>query len=144
MGEQYGINAKGEATISSLLLHALQSYNFNGAGNSGAFLLSIGRRMASINSRSPTSLFGAKAIFNELELRRLSYVGGNMVFSAKITKVEDKGSTWRCYFPPRRRHHANAQNLWQTDDLARAETTRRGRDNRHYWRGVTSVGEETG
>lgn len=143
IGEQYGINAKGEATISSLLLHALQSYNFNEAEQRG---FAIHRRADGKYQLSLTDIIvWGKAIFNELELRRLSYVGGNIVFSAcgsKITKVEDKGSTWRCYF---RQDDGTmqTQNLWQTDDLARAETFNlKGKANRHYWRRVTSVGED--
>lgn len=143
IGEQYGINAKGEATISSLLLHALQSYNFNEAEQRG---FAIHRRADGRYQLSLTDIIvWGKAIFNELELRRLSYVGGNMVFSAcgsKITKVEDKGSTWRCYFR-QDDGTTQTQNLWQTDDLARAETFNlKGKANRHYWRRVTSVGED--
>ena len=143
IGEQYGINAKGEATISSLLLHALRSYNFNEAEQRG---FAIHRRADGKYQLSLTDIIvWGKAIFNELELRRLSYVGGNMVFSAcgsKVTKVEDKGSTWRCYFR-QDDGSTQTQNLWQTDDLARAETFNlKGKTNRHYWRRVTSVGED--
>ena len=119
------------------------SANFNEAEQRG---FAIHRRADGKYQLSLTDIIvWGKAIFNELELRRLSYVGGNMVFSAcgsKITKVEDKGSTWRCYF---RQDDGTmqTQNLWQTDDLARAETFNlKGKANRHYWRRVTSVGED--
>ena len=143
IGEQYGINAKGEATISSLLLNALQSYNFNEAEQRG---FAIHRRADGKYQLSLTDIIvWGKAIFNELELRRLSYVGGNMVFSAcgsKITKVEDKGSAWRCYFR-QDDGTTQTQNLWQIDDLARAETFNlKGKANHHYWRRVTGVGED--
>lgn len=134
----HGITAEGMATLLEVV-----SANFNEAEQRG---FAIHRRADGKYQLSITDLIvWGKAIFNELELRRLSYVGGNMVFSAcgsKITKVEDKGSTWRCYF---RQDDGTmqTQNLWQTDDLARAETFNlKGKANRHYWRRVTSVGED--
>lgn len=134
----HGITAEGMATLLEVV-----STNFNEAEQRG---FAIHRRADGKYQLSLTDIIvWGKAIFNELELRRLSYVGGNMVFSAcgsKITKVEDKGSTWRCYF---RQDDGTmqTQNLWQTDDLARAETFNlKGKANRHYWRRVTSVGED--
>ena len=133
-----GITAEGVATLLELL-----SDDFNEAEQRG---FAIHRRADGKYQLSITDLIvWGKAIFNELELRRLSYVGGNMVFSAcgsKVTKVEDKGSTWRCYFR-QDDGTTQTQNLWQTDDLARAETFNlKGKANRHYWRRVTSVGED--
>lgn len=134
----HGITAEGMATLLEVV-----SANFNEAEQRG---FAIRRRVDGKYQLSLTDIIvWGKAIFNELELRRLSYVGGNMVFSAcgsKVTKVEDKGSTWRCYF---RQDDGTmqTQNLWQTDDLARAETFNlKGKANRHYWRRVTSVGED--
>lgn len=134
----HGITPEGMATLLEVV-----SANFNEAEQRG---FAIHRRADGKYQLSLTDIIvWGKAIFNELELRRLSYVGGNMVFSAcgsKITKVEDKGSTWRCYF---RQDDGTmqAQNLWQTDDLARAETFNlKGKANRHYWRRVTNVGED--
>lgn len=134
----HGITAEGIATLLEVV-----SANFNEAEQRG---FAIHRRADGKYQLSLTDIIvWGKAIFNELELRRLSYVGGNMVFSAcgsKITKVEDKGSTWRCYFR-QDDGTTQTQNLWQTDDLARAETFNlKGKTNRHYWRRVTSVGED--
>lgn len=134
----HGITAEGMATLLEVV-----STNFNEAEQRG---FAIHRRADGKYQLSLTDIIvWGKAIFNELELRRLSYVGGNMVFSAcgsKVTKVEDKGSTWRCYFR-QDDGTTQTQNLWQTDDLARAETFNlKGKTNRHYWRRVTSVGED--
>ena len=134
----HGITAEGMATLLEVV-----SANFNEAEQRG---FAIHRRADGKYQLSLTDIIvWGKAIFNELELRRLSYVGGNMVFSAcgsKITKVEDKGSAWRCYFR-QDDGTTQTQNLWQTDDLARAETFNlKGKTNRHYWRRVTSVGED--
>lgn len=134
----HGITAEGIATLLEVV-----SANFNEAEQRGFGITQ--RRDGKYQLSITDIIVWGKAIFNELELRRLSYVGGNMVFSAcgsKITKVEDKGSTWRCYFR-QDDGTTQTQNLWQTDDLARAETFNlKGKTNRHYWRRVTSVGED--
>ena len=134
----HGITAEGMATLLEVV-----SANFNETEQRG---FAIHRRADGKYQLSLTDIIvWGKAIFNELELRRLSYVGGNMVFSAcgsKITKVEDKGSAWRCYFR-QDDGTTQTQNLWQTDDLARAETFNlKGKANHHYWRRVTGVGED--
>ena len=144
IGRLFDIDGDGNARLNSVTLAKfLRSANFNPSEQAG---FGITQREDGKYQLSLTDIIvWGKAIFNELELRRLSYVGGNMVFSAcgsKVTKVEDKGSVWRCYF---RQDDGTmqTQNLWQTDDLARAETFNlKGKANRHYWRRVTSVGED--
>ena len=146
IGEQYGINAKGEATISSLLLHALQSYNFNEAEQRG---FAIHRRADGKYQLSLTDIIvWGKAAFNELEKRKLSYVGGNFVFSAcgsKIKRIVDNGTTWRCYFHQDDGTTATT-NLWEVDDQARCQTFNiragvyAGVSNRSYWRRVMAKG----
>ena len=144
IGKLFNIDGSGDAKLNSVTLAKfLRSANFNPSEQTG---FGITQRADGKYQLSLTDIIvWGKAIFNELELRRLSYVGGNMVFSAcgsKVTKVEDKGSTWRCYFR-QDDGTAQTQNLWQTDDLARAETFNlKGTANRHYWRRVTSVGED--
>ena len=144
IGKLFNIDGSGDAKLNSVTLAKfLRSANFNPSEQTG---FGITQRADGKYQLSLTDIIvWGKAIFNELELRRLSYVGGNMVFSAcgsKVTKVEDKGSTWRCYFR-QDDGTTQTQNLWQTDDLARAETFNlKGKANRHYWRRVTSVGED--
>ena len=148
IGEQYGINAKGEATLSSLLLNALQSYNFNEAEQRG---FAIHRRADGKYRLALTDLqVWGKATFNELEKLKISYVGGNMVFSAcgsRIKRVVDNGTTWRCYFHQDDGTTATT-NLWEVDDQARCQTFNiktgvyAGVANRSYWRRVMDVGED--
>ena len=144
IGRLFDIDGDGNARLNSVTLAKfLRSANFNPSEQAG---FGITQREDGKYQLSLTDIIvWGKAIFNELELRRLSYVGGNMVFSAcgsKVTKVEDKGSAWRCYFR-QDDGTTQTQNLWQTDDLARAETFNlKGKTNRHYWRRVTSVGED--
>lgn len=83
IGTDYSINELGEA-----ILKTITSSNYNTSEQTG---FGITQRADGKYQMSITDLIvWGKAIFNELELRRLSYVGGNFVFStcgSKIKKV---------------------------------------------------------
>ena len=141
IGTDHSINELGEA-----VLKAITSKNFNTSEQSG---FGITQRADGKYQLSITDLIvWGKAIFNELELRRLSYVGGNFVFSAcgsKIKRVVDNGTTWRCYFYQDDGTTATT-NLWGVDDMARCQTFNvrsgvyTGVSNRNYWRKVMAKG----
>ena len=143
IGDSHGINAAGEA-----ILKAITSRNFNSAEQSG---FGITQRTDGKYQLSITDLIvWGKAVFNELEKRKLSYVGGNFVFSAcgsKIKKIEDKGNVWRCYFYQDDGSTATT-NLWDVDDQARCQIFNikagkySGVKNRNYWRRVMDKGED--
>lgn len=87
-GGEYGIDANAKATLLSVITQTLLSPNFDPITESG---FGITQRKDGKYQLSITDLVvWGKAIFNELDVRKLSYVGGNMVFSAcgsKIRKV---------------------------------------------------------
>lgn len=122
-----------------------------GRGASGRWKLSV-----------PDLVVWGKATFNELEKRKLSFVGGNMVFSSsgsKIVKVqwldeyglitadENKCKAYRCFFFQDDGTTATT-NLWEKDDQARCQTFNVRNDvyrnvaNKNYWRRVVAVGED--
>lgn len=91
-----------------------------------------------------------KAYFADLEIRKLSYVGGNYLFScagSKICYVKDVGAAYRCYFYSDDGTTAT-MNYWKVGDQARCQQFNidAGRytnvENRFYWRLVTNVGSE--
>ena len=95
-------------------------------------------------------LVRVKAIFDELEIRRLSYVGGNLLLSGAgsvITGVEDKGTFWRCTIKNDDGTTAT-MNYWRAGDQARCQTFNikagvyQNVQNRYWWRLVTEVGED--
>ena len=143
LGDDYSINEAGEA-----VLKAIQSRNFNPSEQAG---FGITQRTDGKYQLSITDLIvWGKAVFNELEKRKLSYVGGNFVFSAcgsKIKKIEDKGNVWRCYFYQDDGTTATT-NLWDVDDQARCQIFNikagvyQGVANRNYWRRVMAKGED--
>nr|DAD67151.1 MAG TPA: Minor structural protein 4 [Siphoviridae sp. ctazQ13] len=143
LGDDYSINEAGEA-----VLKAIQSRNFNPIEQAG---FGITQRQDGKYQLNITDLIvWGKAVFNELEKRKLSYVGGNFVFSAcgsKIKKIEDKGNVWRCYFYQDDGTTATT-NLWDVDDQARCQIFNikagvyQGVANRNYWRRVMAKGED--
>ena len=94
-----------------------------------------------------------KALFHELEIRKLSYAGGNIYLSgagSKIVHVEEQRSAsgvvtgWKCYLLADDGSTAT-QNLWRVKDQARCQSfnilegKHEGVSNKSYWRLVTEV-----
>ena len=98
-----------------------------------------------------------KAIFHELEIRKLSYAGGNVYLSgagSKIVHVEEQYSVsgvttgWKCYLLADDGSTAT-QNLWRVKDQARCQSfnilegKHEGVSNKSYWRLVTEVSTQS-
>ena len=143
IGTDYSINELGEA-----VLKAITSKDFNALEQAGFGITQTkdGKYQLNISDLN----VWRKAVFNEIEKRKLSYVGGNFVFSAcgsKIKKVEDKGNAWRCYFYQDDGSTATT-NLWEVDDQARCQIFNikagvyQGVANRNYWRKVVAKGDD--
>ena len=94
-----------------------------------------------------------KAFFTELEIKKLSYAGGNFIFSPAgitLSKVEtvtgDSGKAYRCYFTNDDGSTAT-DNLFRVDDLVMCQTfnVKAGKyenvSNKRYWRAVVAVGD---
>ena len=143
LGNDYSINELGEA-----VLKAITSANYNALEQAGFGITQTkdGKYQLNISDLN----VWRKAVFNEIEKRKLSYVGGNFVFSAcgsKIKKVEDRGDVWRCYFYQDDGSTATT-NLWDVDDQARCQIFNikagvyQGVANRNYWRKVVAKGDD--
>lgn len=140
----------GDALLGDMVLKALQSKDFDALlqrgfgftkGMNGKFTLSVTDLMV-----------WGKAVFNELEIRKLSSVGGNVYLSgasSKIAHVKEEMQDgrlvgWRCYILADDGTTAT-QNGWKMYDQARCQTfnisagSYEGVGNRNYWRLVTGV-----
>lgn len=95
-----------------------------------------------------------KAYFSELDIRKISFIGGDNIMSAAgntIVKVEGitdvNGKGYKCYFMADNGEDV-VENLWKVGDQAMCRTfkpktgTSTFISNRYYWRLVTSVGTE--
>lgn len=91
-----------------------------------------------------------KAVFAALEIRKLTYAGGNYIFSpagATCTMVEDKEGFYRCYFTADDGEKA-VENLFRTDDFVQCREsniksgTYENISNRYYWRRCIATGDD--
>lgn len=140
----------GDALLGDVVLTALQSKDFDALlqrgfgftkGVNGKFTLSV-----------TDLLVWGKAIFTELEIRRLSSIGGNVYLSGASSKIahvkkemqDGQLVGWRCYILADDGTTAT-QNGWKMYDQARCQTfdiasgSHEGVGNRNYWRLVTGV-----
>ena len=160
MGNLYGFDGRGNGIISSIASDGFNSASQQGFGikpdDNGRYSLSI-----------TDLIVWGKAVFNELEIRKLSYAGGNVYFSgsgSKLVKVvpvvynSEKGeytlSTnrecdgWKCYILADDGTMAT-QNLWVVGDQARCQTFNikpgayDNASNKEYWRCVVAVSSES-
>nr|DAP44194.1 MAG TPA: nucleoid-associated protein [Caudoviricetes sp.] len=163
---------KGGALIDDAgraILESLQSIDYDNAAEQG---FSVEREKNGKYHAFVTNLtIWGKAIFNELEVRKLSYAGGNVYLSgagSKIVKVVpvtwesessewietsvDKYEGWLCYLLADDGTMAT-QNLWREGDQVRCRTIgtlatgTMNASNKSYWRtipayGVSSVNEK--
>ena len=90
-----------------------------------------------------------KAVFDELEVKKKTYVGGEQVIShagMKCNRVEELDDVYRCYFKEEE-DGIEIENQFTPGSLAIAQecNIKAGVShhvgNRHYWRLVTAVGE---
>lgn len=151
IGTSYGIDESGYAKLGEVLLDLLSSYDFNYSEQTG---FAFTKRTDGKYKLSLTDLeVWGRAIFNQLEIRKLSYVGGNYIFSpagSKIVCVQSgtEGIMWtyyRCYYLADDGTTAT-QNLWSVGDLALCEefnvvnhADNTVSANKRYWRKVVAV-----
>jgi hypothetical protein len=151
IGTSYGIDESGYAKLGEVVLDLLSSYDFNYSEQTG---FAFTKRTDGKYKLSLTDLeVWGKAVFNQLEIRKLSYVGGNYIFSpagSKIVCVKSgtEGILWpyyRCYYLADDGTTAT-QNLWSVGDLALCEefnvvnhADNTVSANKRYWRKVVAV-----
>lgn len=149
--------ARGVLTIEKQMrmLAGLATEDYDTPGNADNMLghgFELVKDMATGRTRLEVDelLVRLKAWFSELEIRRLSYLGGNYVFSgagSKVYHVEKVSDGWKCYFYSDDGSTAT-MNYWRVGDQARCQTFNLDGEgayhnvsNKYYWRLVTSVGK---
>lgn len=150
------------------ILESLQSIDYDNEAEQG---FAVKKENGKYNAFVTNLTIWGKAIFNELEVRKLSYAGGNVYLSgagSKIVKVVpviwesessewmetsvEKCEGWLCYLLADDGTTAT-QNLWREGDQVRCKTIgtldtgTMNASNKSYWRtipehGVSSVNEK--
>ena len=141
-----GIDGFGEA-----VLRRIVSLGYDGATQQGFGIVDRGDGKFRLDIHD-LQVWG-KAVFQELEVRKLSYAGGNVYLSGsggRIFKTEElydeagKLRGWRCWLLADDGTTAT-QNLWRVGDQARCQTfglADKQKPTRSWWRLVTAVSEE--
>ena len=151
-----GIDANGNAVLGDVqmvdaVLRRIVSLGYNGATQQGFGIVDRGDGKFRLDIND-LQVWG-KAVFQELEVRKLSYAGGNVYLSgsgSKIFKTEElyneagKLRGWRCWLLADDGTTAT-QNMWRVSDQARCQTfglANKQKPTRSWWRLVTAVSEE--
>ena len=147
----YGINQEGLATLQRIIANGIASENFESGllGGRGYGVWTDQNGKTHIESDYLTTRI--KAVFAELEIRKLTYSGGNFIFSgagSRIYRVTPVDTAYRCYFIADD-GTTQTENWWKVGDQARCQTFNiksggiyGSAGNRYYWRLVVNVGEE--
>ena len=141
----------GDVSMMDAVLRRLVSLGYDGATQQGFGIVDRGDGKFRLDIHD-LQVWG-KAVFQELEVRKLSYAGGNVYLSGsggKIFKTEelydeaDKLRGWRCWLLADDGTTAT-QNMWHVGDQARCQTfglADKQKPTRSWWRLVTAVSEE--
>lgn len=142
----YSIDANGNVTI-----NLLNSADYDDAAQSGFGFYKRKDGKYGLNV-TDLSVWG-KAYFNNLTIRELSFVGGNLVFSPsagkifevrEITDAQGEVTGWKCYLLADDGTTATT-NMFEVDDQVRCETFNikagvyENVSNKFYWRKITDV-----
>lgn len=145
-GNDYSIDANGNVTI-----NLLNSADYDDAMQSGFGFYKRKDGKYGLNV-TDLSVWG-KAYFNNLTIRELTYVGGNLVFSPsagkifevrEITDAQGAVTGWKCYLLADDGTTATT-NMFEVDDQVRCETFNikagvyENVSNKFYWRKITEV-----
>lgn len=146
---KYYIDADGNVTI-----NLLNSADYDDAMQSGFGFYKRKDGKYGLNV-TDLSVWG-KAYFNNLTIRELTYVGGNLVFSPsagkifevrEITDAQGAVTGWKCYLLADDGTTATT-NMWEKYDQVKCETFNiqpgvyEHVSNKYYWRLVTDVSTE--
>ena len=151
---EYRIDRNGVATLYSIIINALQSIDYNEATQSGFGFYKRKDGKYGLNV-TDLSVWG-KAYFNNLTIRELTYVGGNLVFSSSAGKIfevreiyndTNELTGWKCYLLADDGTTATT-NMFEVDDQVRCETFNikagvyENVSNKFYWRKITDVSKD--
>lgn len=142
----YSIDANGNVTI-----NLLNSADYDDATQSGFGFYRRKDGKIGLNV-TDISVWG-KAYFNNLTIRELTYIGGNLVFSPSAGKIfevreiyndTNELTGWKCYLLADDGTTATT-NMFEVDDQVRCETFNikagvyENVSNKFYWRKITDV-----
>lgn len=128
----------------------IQSMNFSSGALGEGFVIKVDSKTGKSYIEVDELFVRIKAMFSELEIKKLSYAGGNYMFTAagmKCGKVEEHEDFWRCYLLVDDGETA-IENPFKEGDQVRFQDFNikpgvyENVSNRYYWRLCVGVGED--
>lgn len=136
--------------LGGLFSDYIQSMNFSSGALGEGFVIKVDSKTGKSYIEVDELFVRIKAMFSELEIKKLSYAGGNYMFTAagmKCGKIEEHGGFWRCYLLVDDRETA-VENPFKEGDQIRFQEFNikpgvyENVSNRYYWRLCVGVGED--
>lgn len=136
--------------LGGLFSDYIQSMNFSSGALGEGFVIKVDSKTGKSYIEVDELFVRIKAMFSELEIKKLSYAGGNYMFTAagmKCGKVEEHGGFWRCYLLVDDGETA-IENPFKEGDQVRFQDFNikpgvyENVSNRYYWRLCVGVGED--
>lgn len=136
--------------LGGLFSDYIQSMNFSSGALGEGFVIKVDSKTGKSYIEVDELFVRIKAMFSELEIKKLSYAGGNYMFTAagmKCGTVEEHEDFWRCYLLVDDGETA-IENPFKEGDLVRFQDFNikpgvyENVSNRYYWRLCVGVGED--
>lgn len=136
--------------LGGLFSDYIQSMNFSSGALGEGFVIKVDSKTGKSYIEVDELSVRIKAMFSELEIKKLSYAGGNYMFTAagmKCGKVEEHEDFWRCYLLVDDGETA-IENPFKEGDQVRFQDFNikpgvyENVSNRYYWRLCVGVGED--
>lgn len=136
--------------LGGLFSDYIQSMNFSSGALGEGFVIKVDSKTGKSYIEVDELFVRIKAMFSELEIKKLSYAGGNYMFTAagmKCGKVEEHEDFWRCYLLVDDGETA-IENPFKEGDQIRFQDFNikpgiyENISNRYYWRLCVGVGED--
>lgn len=136
--------------LGGLFSDYIQSMNFSSGALGEGFVIKVDSKTGKSYIEVDELFVRIKAMFSELEIKKLSYAGGNYMFTAagmKCGKVEEHEDFWRCYLLVDDGETA-IENPFNEGDQVRFQDFNikpgvyENVSNRYYWRLCVGVGED--
>lgn len=136
--------------LGGLFSDYIQSMNFSSGALGEGFVIKVDSKTGKSYIEVDELFVRIKAMFSELEIKKLSYAGGNYMFTAagmKCGKVEEHEDFWRCYLLVDDGETA-IENPFKEGDQVRFQDFNikpgvyENVSNRYYWRLCVGVGED--
>ena len=132
-----------------LYANYIQSINYSSGALGEGFLVKVDPKTGKSYIEVDELFVRMKAMVTALEIKKLSYAGGNFIFSsagAKCVKVEEYDTFWRCYFLADDGITAIENDFCLDDQVRYGEFNIKPGvyedvSNRFYWRLCVGIGE---